>query len=230
MNRSSRLFFFLGLPIAFSAGSVHALVFTVGATVAADTSGAYSTGEAVSFTFTVNPAFDYTSNYYYYSHGEMIYWSTEWTYDSPLWSEITGTHLTGSWELPDQSLTSPYDYIQVDFNFNQFELFAGSDSNESLGLQANGNEVQYFYVNNVFNGMGLVDPGSITDLFTYFADYYGTFSNSDPINAASIYYTSGNMTTLTVTDLTITGAVPETASFGLFLGLGAIGFALRRRR
>ena len=220
----------LGL-IATLVHTSHAIVFTINATVTSDASGAYVVDQVVNISYQVNPGYTLPASGTVSS--STTYYKTTTTSEVPIWSGVTGTALDGTWVLPDDTATAPYDFIRTFNNStsDRLELYAGNLSGEGIGLSVNGHLVHHLFFDATFDGLDFVPQASLGEPNAYFMDYLGTY----PIvteNYARMFF-NADYTYFDINSLTIAlSAVPEAATslpVGLLTLLGVV-VARRGRR
>ena len=215
---------FLGLSILEGTASANPISFTLTGTADNSLYG-YVSGQSYSFTWVVNSGF--TDNGSSWFIGDDNFWNEELVSESPIFTDVRGDGLSGSWQRPTGAEDDPYSNLRAFFDGDQrLSLYAGTDaSGGSIGLLANGAAVSAVrgdvYMDSIFSF-----PGSYTDPNVYFGGLTGTYAPT--AGGLAIYTVGGGPMSFTATSVTIS-AVPEpsTALLGV-LGL-VTPLALRRR-
>jgi hypothetical protein len=189
----------------------------------------YTNGQSYTFHWIVNSGF--TNNWSSFFDSIDNYWSDELVSEAPIFIDVSGDGLTGSWQRPEAVDNDPYSYLETwthtggDTNL---ELYVGNDGNPkySIGLQANGTDLYSIYADNLNIGNIFNFPTSYTDPNDYFAGLTGTYT---PINGAmGLYPVSGTPLFFNATSVTIS-AIPEPTT-ALLTGLGLVALVFLRRR
>jgi len=213
------------------AANAFPLVFTINAEVSSDPSGAYTPGQTVHYDYVVNSS--YTLPASGTSTAATSRYSTNTLSDVPIWEAISGTALTGTWSLPDDNETAPYDFVQSYYltasTPRRVELYAGNLSGEGIGLTLNGHVVHHLFFDATFDGLDFAAQGTLADPNAYYLDYVGTYPATAQ-SYARLFSNVGN-TYFTVNSLTIAaGNVPEPAMSGVALALILATLVTARRR
>jgi hypothetical protein len=186
----------------------------------------YVTGQSYTFNWIMNV--DFTNNASSFFNSVDNYWSDELVSEAPIFTDVSGDGLTGSWQRPIVAEDDPYSVIEAgnDFGTHHFTLRADTDGAYSIGLQANGTDVvgieaAVLRIGNIFSC-----PGSYTDPTSYFAGLTGTYT---PIfGLISLYTVNPEVLSFTPTSVTIS-AIPE-PSTAFLTGLGLVALFFHRRR
>lgn len=185
----------------------------------------YISGQSYTFNWIVNSGFMNNASSQFTANNN--FWTDEFVSQAPIFSDLSGDGLTGSWQRPVLNEVDPYSYINVWYNHGTHTLIllAANDSDYSIGLQANGTNVwgmdAFIQIGNIFNF-----PASYTDPNDYFASFTGTYT---PNNSTMwLYPVIGSSLTFTPTSLSIS-TIPE-PSTALLTGLGLVALFFRRRR
>jgi hypothetical protein len=201
------------------------VMFTVTGT-ADSTAEGYLSGQSYTFTYITFPSYPNTESSVFSDTTNA--WSEETTDDSQLWSALSGDGLTGSLVRPVSTFFAPYSYINVS---DSFSVFAGSDSDEAIGLLTpEGNPIGGLYMNIIGGDLpAFVHDESYHDVMDYFSAYEGSYTpDAGFFNIYTPGVFSDPIISFTVTNATIT-VVPEPSTYAL-LGLGLASVALLRRR
>lgn len=204
-----------------------ALIFNLTGTVSNPGVG-YTLGAPVSFTWTLPDSVPETNG----TEGWEYLWYEEGPVQPTLYSNVTGTGLTGAYTRP----SNPFAYLRADGDSNLL-LFASTDA-EPLGLFApDSSSVTTIRADVRANAFStFLFPFPIPTPSDFFASYLGTY-NLPLDGGAAIGYvnTNSGQMEFTATTLTISGssAAPEpgqiAASLLLLVGLGGYAIAKRRR-
>lgn len=181
----------------------------------------YTSGQSYTFSWTVSDA--YPGCVYYDS---FIASENKWCVDSlaspVLLTDVSGDGLSGTYSRP---ATSTYEYLKA--NSSGLSVYAGnrSPATTSLGLTANGVEVQYvmalmLQVSDLdYSNTSFVDPAA------WLSTYEGTYAQSASGLIRVIDENSSSLD-FTATSVTI-GAVPEPATAGLLVVSGTVLVGIR---
>ena len=211
------------LALSMLAGTSRAasINFTLTGTAMSSQYG-YAEGEQYTFNWIVNSGF--TNNASSYFTSIYNYWSDDHVSEAPIFTDVSGNGLTGSWLRPVLAQNDPYSFIDTT-SANHLSLFAGNGASYSIGLQANGVDV-YSLTGVAVTGADIFTyPGSYTDPNAYFTGLTGTYIlNGGAINVETADGTIGFISN----SLTIS-TIPEPSS-ALLTGLGLAALVFRRRR
>ena len=216
----------IGLFLLGSASTRAQVTFTIhgnAATNGSQTFFGYSSGQAVTFAFTLAPNFsnNFSSNFIGGAPGSNSWSETTNPTDGIIWASINGTGLTGTY---NPSL--PTGNIQVSPATNPLQLNAQNNNfNLNIGVTANGVSLSDF-ITDTFSSSSFptfATSGSYVNPATYFSVYAGTYAlNTGILKMYDVG--AGHNTTFTATSLTI-GAVPEPSTYAALIGLAALGYA-----
>lgn len=207
---------------AGTAGAAIAIQISFTGTATSDNYG-YIAGESYTFDFTVNSAFTETS--YSAFDGTMNYWVDEFVSDTPIFTDVSGDGMTGSWQRPVAAEGDPWNNIETRTWTGQPELavIASNDGDYPIGLQIGGVDVESVTamarIGNIFSF-----PGTYTNPAAYFAGLTGTY----PANGEYlfIYTVNPQVMGFSINSVTI-GVIPEPATAAL---MACAGWALLMRR
>lgn len=211
------------LFVAALTGAHGQVVLTLSGTANSSTNPAYTVGNSYSFSFTLNSSYSGNASDSF-SSGENV-WVEAANGDDPIFSQISGSQLTGTLSSP----STPYSYVFL-YGTNSMELIADTSQSpgENLGISAGAALVTGISFFGVINTLTFAFPGSYTDPLAYFTDYFGTYDVSSGTFSIG---GSGAAAAFTVTAISIgTSAVPEPSTYAAIFGACALGFAAWRRR
>ena len=211
----------LGLVLSFAVAQAQ-VVFTATGTANAAGFG-YTQGQAVTFVFTTAAGLNIGGQFDGGIEGTYNEWTENSSAGSPVWSAVTGTSLSGSYERP---AIFPDSYIHATSLGDLRVLVSTLDGAEGLGLFAGGVEVKQVEVR-----LTLPTPFSSTPVYTsaeaFFSNYAGTYTS---FTSPSFYLiqNGGNVVGFNLTQLSIS-VVPEPSTYVALAGLGMLGFVLVQR-
>jgi hypothetical protein len=215
--------FFLGVI----ANCAHAqLVFTV-ATTANATGHGYTAGQVATFAFTVSGANLSANVGNQFFNGITNQWWDDITSDTPVFTAIGGTGLTGTFARATANANDPFAYVQaLPPSPSQLTLNDGAETS-NIGLLVGATGVNYIVAGNLDWGASFPATGNYSSLTSYFTPYIGTHALSG--GYLDISLVGGSLISFTATSLTIS-AVPEPSTYTVFAGLAVLGFGVMRRR
>jgi hypothetical protein len=217
-----------GILLFIAAAACARAQFTFSITATANATGSgYTSGQSATFVFTVtganlsgnvgNQFFSYTNQ-----------WWDDITADTPLFTAISGTGISGSLNRPSANSNDPFAYLQA-LPGGALTFDAAAETS-NIGVIVNGLNVREITVGNLDWGQNFPGPSTYTAPTAYFSPFFGTHA----LNAGGyvdINLSGGPLVSFTATALTIS-AVPEPSTYALALGaagLAAAGWFRRRR-
>jgi hypothetical protein len=220
--------------------SAQSLRFTFTGTAKSTYMG-YTQNQACTFSFVLNDYSPSTANGYAYANSSCE-WLEGTTADAMLFSDVSGTGLTGSWTRPTDHATSPFSSITV-YTDGRISVFAGTESysydpNDTGLTLASGTygapvNFQNMRMEMKLNGTEFTTTNSIPDSINYFSGYVGTYSlaaNPEDYHLGTIYDFANHYIDFELTSLTIS-EVPEPAEAAGTLGASCLAlFFLRRKK
>lgn len=209
------------------AGTVRADIIQFTLTGTADsTKFGYTSGQSYSFSWIMNSGFTNNVNCIF-SDTENL-WTEEFVDRAPIFTDVRGDGLTGTWQRPVLSEGDPLSYVDVmkADGTHYLQLLASNDSDYSIGLTAGGTDIQ------IVNGKvemtnSFSYPQSYTDPGVYFAGHVGTYTPvSGFIELVNVGRTDGILFTATSVNIS---AIPE-PSTTVLVAFGGVAALLRFRR
>ena len=221
------------LPILFliaAAASAQTLVTFTFAGTAKSTDAGYTYGDPVNFTFVLSTAALPPGH----SNSPYVDWirSSSNHPSASLFSSVTATGMTGTWNGTDSSSGVTDDEIVINTSNSPSVLAFQSDAdNGNLRLfSPDTHAATFIYIQGQWTGLSLVDA-SIADPIAYFAARTGTYNLALGSDSAYVMFSGGATLTYLPSTLTISAmAIPEPATEATFAGLGVLLFAFVRRR
>jgi hypothetical protein len=180
--------------------------------------------QSYTFIFTTGP--DGSGNPSNIYDPSRIYWGEGTTAETQLFTNISGTGVTGTFARPSDTPGAPYSFVQYSTS-GGLEAYFGTEGVAPLTLKSPDGLVTLNRIEIQILGGTLptfIDPGSQVPLTSFFQNYTGTYSGFSTTN----YLNVGN-NTFNVTSVTIS-VVPEPSTYSALLGLGALAFVIVRRR
>jgi hypothetical protein len=193
----------------------------------------YTAGQSITIVYTLNDTFATTGNSSsYFTTDSIITWEDHSiANDTELFTDVSGTGLSGTWTRPSSSDDSPLSYISINTG-NAMNLSASCNSG-TTGLTANGRDITSIMISETFLGTAFdLGSTSLPDPTVYFSSYLGTYGVNTSAYSFN-YISDGNyMCQLNITSMTIasSAAVPEPAACASFFGLSVLGCAAFIRR
>lgn len=215
------------------------VTFTVTATANNSFVG-YTSGNSYTFTFTTT-ALGTPNTWDSFSSTDSSWYDGVQPGDNRIWSTVSGD-FNGTFSYANVAFNNTDEVAVVSTSYSapfaSLNLFVGSvtDMAGDIGLKTLDNtaigEISVTLSSNNGSLPSFTQPAAFTDLTTYFSAYTGTYS---PNSSASlrlgnaIQNSHSTLLFFTVTSVQIT-AVPEPATYAVFLGIAALGCGARRRR
>ena len=203
----------------------------------------YIAGQDYTFTFTLNPSFSGTNTYpNSFDSGAQI-WGQETT-GAPLFLDITGTALTGTWQTPNSTTDAPASFLSA-FNPSGLLLYVGTDelpyptalSISTINPSISINSIQVEL--NTFDFSTFTFRTNFIDTTTFFSplsgssfDQTNTSLNFGLITLVSAQTDQPSMP-FTITNMQISGgttAIPEPQTYALLAAGIVLVAAYQRRR
>ena len=217
-----RMIVLLGL---LAAGSVYANIVVSVTGTANYTAMGYTSGQSYTFNWVVNAGYTGGSGDRFNEAENK--WDAEIISDPLLWTSVSGDGLAGSYSRPYVDASAPYDILSA--TYRGLELGAANDvpETDSMGLTANGVEVQYMAAYNLNIGAMDSSETSFVNPATWLNTYVGTFAQS----SGSMYLVdeASNQIDFTPTSVTI-AAIPEPASAMMLIFGAGVGLVIHRAR
>lgn len=193
----------------------------------------YTNSQAVTFSFVLNefngaPAAGVASTGVYYQ------WVEDNLTDTPIYTSVSGTGLTGNWSRSTAFDGSAYAYLQAhqDSSPGQLYLLVGTNVTPGdMGLTVNGYELTRLEVNVQLAGFSPTVTDTLPDSTAFFSALAGTYADSfQPASYIRTHDGSSQYTTSFAVDSVSISVVPEPSTWAAVFGLSALGFAFYRRR
>lgn len=192
----------------------------------------YTNGQSIALHFELTdfgsaPAFGVADQDTYYQ------WVEESTSATPIYANVSGTGLAGSYAPSTAFAGSPYAYLQAHQNSNpgQLVLVVGTNSFPGdMGVSVNGLQLTRLFVSVQLLNFSPIVGSTLPDSTEYFSGFVGTYEDLFQPTSQLQTHNGSLITTTFVVDSVTISAVPEPANFALMVGGAALGCILLRRR
>lgn len=199
------------------------LVFNLTGT-ATSTSYGYTSGQAVTFTFTVPSHFPNTTSSVF--DGSVNIWREGSGTDPQLFTAITGSFM-GAFTRPAQ----PSSVLAAIASYSALEITVGSNSD--MGVFTPSNDPVLSIGAQLFgpagDPLGFTASGAYSDPESYFAGFLGSHAIDPGRGFFTFDMGHDNQMDFQITNMTIS-AVPEPSTYAAIFGALALGAAAWRRR